>query len=366
MKKALVLGGTGAMGVPLVKLLSEKGFVVQVTSRKKHESTPEIQYIQGNAKDIQFIESLLTNADYDVIVDFMVYSPAEFEQRADMFLNATKQYIFISSARVYAPSNECITEESPRLLDTCKDKEYLATNDYAILKAKEENVLFKSKKRNWTIVRPSLTYNVERLQAPLGEKEDWLFRALHGQILVFPKDMFNIVQTMTFGEDVSIALSKLVDNPKAIGEVVNIAGADPITWAMVIDTYKKALAKEGIRPKICYIDNSAAVSNAVCNTFQKNQYKYARAIDRKFDNTKLFSIIGNMKFVNAEEGLSECVHEFMKGKKHFDRIPPQLFAYYDRITRSRTPLRYFLSKRDKLIYLYYRYFKCYNNCKSAK
>ncbi|MEO2263754.1 hypothetical protein [Dorea sp. YH-dor228] len=56
-----------------------------------------------------------------------------------------------------------MTEESPRLLDVCRDADYLKTEEYALKKAKEEDFL-KQKGKNWTIVRPSITYNSERLR----------------------------------------------------------------------------------------------------------------------------------------------------------------------------------------------------------
>ena len=68
----LILGGTGAMGVPLVKLLSAKDDMnVYVTTRSKKESMGNITYIQGNAKEVDFFNSLM-DRNYDVIIDFMV------------------------------------------------------------------------------------------------------------------------------------------------------------------------------------------------------------------------------------------------------------------------------------------------------
>lgn len=354
MKKVLVLGGTGAIGVPLVRQLAEKGFIVHVTSRKQHTSEDKIKYIQGNAHDLEFMSKLLKEAVYDVIVDLMIYSLPEFEERAEMLLKATKQYIFISSARVYAFSEGLLTEESPRLLETCSDKEYLATNEYAIRKAKEENILLGSSNKNWTIIRPSLTYNTERLQSPLDEKEGWLYRALHGLTVFFPSDLSDVMTTMTFGDDVSAAISKLVDNPKAMGEIVHIAGAAPVTWGEVYDIYLKALEKENIHPKVKYFDDSKTVSAVAGNIYQ---YKYARSISRVFDNSKLFSIIGEMEFTGAEEGLTKCVREFVKGKQTFGRIHARLFGYYDRLAKEKTPLKAFGSARDKLVYILYRRIK---------
>ena len=47
----LVLGGTGAMGAPLSKLLVASGNNVYVTSRSAHKSCERLHYLQGNAKD---------------------------------------------------------------------------------------------------------------------------------------------------------------------------------------------------------------------------------------------------------------------------------------------------------------------------
>ena len=73
----LVLGGTGAMGVPLVKVLSEQNHQVYVTTRAEKQSDGNVVYLRGNAKNDEFFSQLM-NRNYDVIVDFMVYSTNEF------------------------------------------------------------------------------------------------------------------------------------------------------------------------------------------------------------------------------------------------------------------------------------------------
>ena len=56
----LVLGGTGAMGVPLVELLSQRGDNVYVTTRSQKASHGNVTYICGNAKDQAFFDKLMT------------------------------------------------------------------------------------------------------------------------------------------------------------------------------------------------------------------------------------------------------------------------------------------------------------------
>ena len=93
MNRVLILGGTGAMGIYLVKLLSESGYwEITVTSRSKRENNiPNVTYIQGNAREFKFISELLRER-YDVIVDFMNYGYDEFKDRVQLLTNSTEHY----------------------------------------------------------------------------------------------------------------------------------------------------------------------------------------------------------------------------------------------------------------------------------
>ena len=108
----------------------------------------------------------------------------------------------MSSARVYAENNALISEDSPRLLDVSTDAVYLRTNEYALAKAREENILRNSGYENYTIIRPSITYNTYCLQVGVLEK-NWLYRAIHGRSIVFSDDVNTKITTMTFGDDVA-------------------------------------------------------------------------------------------------------------------------------------------------------------------
>ena len=57
-----------------------------------------------------------------------------------LLLEATKQYFYFSSARVYANS-DVLTEDSQRLLDSNFDLQYVQSDEYAIAKAKQEDIL---------------------------------------------------------------------------------------------------------------------------------------------------------------------------------------------------------------------------------
>ena len=151
--KTLILGGTGAMGVPLVKLLKKESMDIYVTTRSIKKQEDGINYLYGNAHNMNFLNEILRDY-YDVIIDFMSYETKEFEERYNLLLKHTKQYIYLSSCRVYADSNNLISEDNLRLLDVCKNNEYLHTDEYALAKARQEDMLINAKNNNYTIVRP--------------------------------------------------------------------------------------------------------------------------------------------------------------------------------------------------------------------
>ena len=97
MKRVLLMGGTGAMGVYLAPMLVDMGYRVDVLSLDKAVSdSPSLRYIQGNGMDMDFMRELLKN-NYDGIVDFLIYKTEAFRERYQMLLEATKHYIFLSS-----------------------------------------------------------------------------------------------------------------------------------------------------------------------------------------------------------------------------------------------------------------------------
>lgn len=307
----LILGGTGAMGVPLVEILKREGHEIYVTSRKQMTSRDNLHYIQGNAKDPDFFVSLL-NRKYDVIIDFMVYGTDELERRLPELLSHTDQYCFFSSSRVYAESKQPITEESPRLLDVCTDQEYLHTDEYALAKAREEDLLRKSKEKNWTIIRPYITYNDYRLQLGVYEKENWLYRALQGRTIVLPKDIADKKTSLTYGPDVAAAIKNLIGNEKAYGQAFHVVNTESLTWGEILDIYLDIIErKTGKRSKVKMIDNSLGLQK-VWNPWQ---IKYDRMYDRVFDSSKIQEVCGTYHYKDIKSGLEECLGNFLDNPK---------------------------------------------------
>ncbi|WP_261805482.1 NAD-dependent epimerase/dehydratase family protein [Lapidilactobacillus luobeiensis] len=348
--KILLLGGTGAMGTPLARKLATRGNEVYVTTRIVRTSEiSNLYFVQGNAHDAVFLQEMLEMGKFDAIIDFMVYQPSEFRARVESLLSKTGHYLFLSSSRVYADSETPLNEDSPRLLDVCQDAAYLSTDEYALAKAREENMLFESKQTNWTIIRPYITYNTDRLQLGTLEKDIWLWRALHGQSIPFPQDVASHRTTLTYGADVAEAMARLPGNPLAMTQAVHLTGTESITWQEVKDIYCSVLErKTGNRPKLWQPMTSDKIIKTIDNEYQT---KYDRLFDRTFDNSKMLSLCGeDLRLTSVHSGLTSCLENFINNPRW--RIPePKVQARFDSFTGETTSLSSFPTTKAKIKYL---------------
>ena len=292
----------------------------------------------------------MSQRHWDTVVDFMVWG-SEFARVAPLMLEATDQYVFISSARVYAQTEDLITEDTPRLLDVCTDKEYLKTNEYALAKAREEDLLLKSGQKNFTIVRPTITYNKNRLQLGVLEKENWIYRALHGRSIVFSKDIAEKVTTMTYGDDVAKGIASLVGKEDARGEVFHITSPQSLLWSEVLEIYLMVLEEHlGYRPNVVMTEKSTNLQ------FKERIYQviYCRYFNRTFDNRKIAKFCDPNEFKQPQDGLGDCLRQFLATPK-FGSIDWVLEAVNDRAAGERTPLAEIDITGNKLYYIVYRY-----------
>lgn len=350
MNNILILGGTGAMGISLVRILASD-YTLYVTTRSNRKSDGNINYIQGNALNVEFLRSVLKQHHWTAIVDFMVRSQDNLKEVLTDILDSTDQYVFISSARVYSESDSLISEKTPRLLDVSDDVEYLQTNEYALAKAREENLLSQSGRDNYTIIRPSITYNDYRLQLGAFEKEQWLYRALKGRTIVFSEDLANKITTMTHGDDVAAGIASIIGKPRALGETYHITSPIALTWRDVLDVYMDTIEDcTGHRPKIVYTSESTIYYDKG----QKWRMKYCRLFNRVFDNSKISEFIDINDFINPKEGLRRCLKNFIDSPR-FLPLDIQLEAIHDRIVGEHTPLAEISDKKSRIIYYLYRH-----------
>lgn len=343
----LILGGTGAIGRFLSQHLSRRCDRIVITSRQKQLEYNGIEFIQGNAKEGVFMRSLLKN-HWDCIVDFMIYSTAEFKDRVDDLLAATDHYFFLSSCRIFANSEEPLHEKSPLLIDTINDSAFISSDVYPLAKARQECFLFKNDRQNWTIIRPYITYSSSRLQLGVLEKEEWLYRALIGKTVIFSQDIIDKTTTLTHGNDVAFSISQMIGNSSTLGEEFNIVGSNPVRWESIVGIYKKALNHYGYKMQVknMPLDGFNRCHNG------KYQICYDRIYNRNFDNKKLNELVVTNNFIPPEEGLKECTSEFLNAPK-FLEINWCYEGAKDRICGEFSRLGKIKKFKDKLRYLKY-------------
>lgn len=333
-KKVLVLGGTGAIGIYLVPELVKRNYEVYVTSRKeiRTRKQKEVCFITGNALDLNFLKDVLKKQKFDAIVDFMNYSTEQFKERYYLLLSSCKHYIFLSSYRVFA-DEKVITENSQRLLDVSTDNEYLKTDEYALAKARQEDLLRSSKRNNWTIVRPAITYSKNRFQLGSLEAELFIYRSLQGKTVLLPRAMMNKTTTLTWAGDVARLISKLVLNKQAYKDDYNIATREHKKWADVLEIYSNVL-----NMKVRYTNLDKYIQ-AIGGHIYKYQVLYDRMYDRKLDNSKVLKITGEKQedFTKLKAGLQKELKDFIKNPK-FSNLDYNRHARLDRIFKERTTL----------------------------
>ena len=347
MKYILILGGTGAMGIHIVDILSQnKDVKCYVTSRHGHNNFNNITFLCGNALDDTFIKVILKLHKWDAIIDFMKYKTNIFKQKMDLYLSSTNQYFFLSSSRVYAESSKPLNEKSPRILDICKDNQYLKTDEYALAKARQENLLFDCSKKNWTIIRPYVTFSENRLQLSALEKEAWLYRALHKRTIVISKDLLNKTTTLTYGYNVAQGIVSLIGKEDAMGEVFHITSNENHIYADILNVYLKCIYEiTGYLPSVYIADHWMPYMGGNCA-----QIKWDRLYDRIFDNSKISKFLNVNEFLPVKQSISECINSFIKHPS-FKTIDWVKEAHKDQLTGDWTPMHEIKGFKMRITYL---------------
>lgn len=297
----------------LVNLIDKQDYVY-VTSRSVRWDYGNVHYIQGNARDLQFLIEVLREK-WDAVVDFMNWGHDEFLEAHKILLTSTEHYIFLSSCRVFANYPD-ITENTPRLLDVSEDKDFLKTQRYAVRKAREENMLTSSGYNNFTIVRPYITFAKNRLQLGIYEKEQWLSRALQNKTVYITKGVLDNYTTLTYGVDVAECMARLV-NIKPLAASINISTNKSIKWREVLEIYKKVMKEVlNIELRVEEREDIQSIEDLYEGGYNT---KYDRLWNRTFDNKYVVELFGkDCTFSDPLVALEKCARECLE---HPERVP---------------------------------------------
>lgn len=342
MKKVLLIGGTGAIGMYLAPYLLKEGFKVYITSRSDRSSDNDnIEYLKGNGKDIQWLMKVAAENEFVAVIDFMMYNYQELEERYKELLSLSNQYIYLSSYRALASDKDFLKDDSPRKVDLANIDSTLGEDKYGMTKGQQENLFLSSNNKNWTIVRPSMTFSKNRFQ--FGAMDNWdIFRTVRGAATVLPKGLWDTPATLVYGKDVALMISKLVANDEALGETFNVVTKEYKNWSELSCMFNRVF---GLMVSKIISDDE------YINLTGQGRTMIDRLLPRKFDNTKLLEVTGlkESDFHSLEEGLKEAWKESDRNRFYFGPTNWKAQANFDFVSQSLLNIND-ISKENKKIY----------------
>lgn len=302
--KILMLGGTGCIGNSILSLGgNDDKYEFTVTSREERFSEYDnVKYIVGNANDLDFLNTIDDNS-FDVLIDFMNYRNENLERNITKLIRIAKQYIFLSSARVYDNSQKYIDESCSLLLNTTDDLKFKDSGTYAVKKAWQENYVKKWAGNKVTIIRPYKTFSDERLQLGEYEIKHWLRRFINNKPIVLNKEMLSKYTSLTSGIDVAKGIISLFDKSCAYGETFQIATNDSMTWEAVLELYVDILTEKGYKPIVFLADNTEKIDALFeCGYHMPYDIKF----NRRFSSSKI-NKIQPINYKPMRDGLREAL-----------------------------------------------------------
>ena len=314
-RKVLVLGATGAMGQYLVPELAARGYEVDAVSLDKVEKRiPGVRWLQADMEAPGVADEFRAR-HYDGIVDFMIYNTARLIPALTRYLGgATGHYIYLSSYRIYDNKEVPVRETSPRLLDASEDILLRNSDDYCIHKARGENIVRTFPAKEWTIVRPAITYSLMRNQLVTLEAPDTVGRAFAGKSVVLPEKARDIQGTMSWAGDVARMIAGLLFNEKARGETFTVATAEHHTWGEIADYYRDICGLKAIWvPEEDFLHAWVGPNHGFAPVWQ---LRYDRFFTRVMDNSKVLAATG-MKQENLKKLYDGLAYEIGRCPRDF-------------------------------------------------
>ena len=288
----LFVGGTGQISLPCVEMAVAAGHKVSVFNRAmRGEQLPSgVTSIVGDMKDPAAYRAL-GKTRWDVVAQFMAFTPEQMAEDIATFAGNAGQYIFISSASVYEkpPRHYVITEETPAI------NPYWA---YSQAKIACEQMLKGAANLPWTIVRPSHTVR-SGLPTMMNEGDMVAHRMLAGKPVLVAGDGAT-PWTLTRSADFAKPFVRLLGNSAALGEVFHITGDRGFTWDEI---YKAIAACIGVEAQLAHVPTDTLIRY---NKEWEGPLLGDKTWAALFDNSKVKRIAGDF---TCEEDLAKILEE---------------------------------------------------------
>ena len=241
--RILVIGGTRFIGIYLTKQLVEAGHEVVLLNRGNHSSPVEgLETIECDRKDPEALKSALTDQTFDAIYDNTGRELEHTKPLVDLFNGKVQHFIYISSAGVYAKSDQMPHKEGDPVDPNSRHKGKHHTEDYL----KTSGIPF-------TSIRPVYIYGPQNYN-PL---ESWFFdRIVRDRPIPIPGSGMALTH-LGHCHDLAAAMVSVLGNSQAIGQIYNISGEKAVTFDGLARGCAIATGKDPDAIKIVHYDPNA-------------------------------------------------------------------------------------------------------------
>lgn len=328
MRQILILGGTGTISTPITqRLAQDPNTQVTVINRGHHnEDLPaSIQVLIGDLNQPDQIKTLLHDRHFDAVIDFILFTPQQAQERLDLFTGKTNQFIFISTVACLDHEHHLVITEA-----TPKGNRFSV---YGQNKAACEDLFLQAHQTKGfpvTIIRPSQTYSGPRIPVSVKGKGCWpvIQRMIdHKEVLIHGDG--ESVWASTHAEDFASGFIPLIGNPATLGEIIQIMNPASHTWNEVYRLLADLLQVE-LRP--------VYVTSEVLSQVTPYDFKTSIQGDKMFsclyDISKLKRFVPDFKpEVSLREGLKLYL-DFMTAHPELKEMEPEFDTFCDAMILS--------------------------------
>jgi nucleoside-diphosphate-sugar epimerase len=323
--KALLIGGTGNISLPITRKLLALGWQVTLLNRgSRNDLAPGADHIPCDVHDEQAMKEALAGRQFDVAAQFIAYHPEEVARDIRLLSGKTRQYVFISSASVYQkPLRTAIISESTPLSNPywtySRDK---IACELLLMDAWDKHVF------PVTIVRPSHTYGPGALPLAIhGANGPWqvVRRILDRKPVLIPGDGTSL-WTVTWADDFADGFIGLMGNDHAIGESLHLTSEEALSWNQIFRLLAAALDKPFLP---CYVPSVLLAA--------ARGYDYTggllgdKANCAVFDNSKIRRLVpGFTARTRFDQGVRLSLDYYMAHPEK-QRLDPAFDAFCDKV-----------------------------------
>lgn len=278
----LFIGGSGVISAAAAELAVARGHRLTVLNRGQsalREVPAAAELITADVRDAAQVTAALGERTFDVVVDFVAFTPEHVRADIAQFAGRTGQYVFISSASAYQkpPAALPVRESTPLhnpFWQYSRDK--IACEDVLMAAYREQGFPV-------TIIRPSHTY--DRTQITLLNGWTDIHRMRTGQPVVVHGDGTSL-WTLTHSTDLAKALVGLFGRPQAVGDSFTITSDEYLPWDAIYAEYAKAAGAPA--PTIVHVTSDAM---AAANPDWSGGLLGDRSHSVIFDNSKVKTLV---------------------------------------------------------------------------